>query len=171
MMTEATRLLESRLKVSNYPETEQALSKTTPLTLIELLDSKSIKVGDCAAMMIKGDERYRLLISSILEGRITTKLGKIRADNMLFRTGRHYPDALKAYLWFLADPNDEIAYNALLALVFWGDKKVIPVIKERMKRVKSPEDKKDFIRACEALEKSDPQSFNPHFTDVDGIWE
>ncbi len=169
-MTEVTKTIESRLKKLSGLEIAQALANAEPQVLVGLLDSKSIKVGDCAATMIKGSVAYRRLISSVLEGQITTKLGKIRANNMLFSTGRQYPDALKAYMRFLNDPNDEIAYESLLGLVFWGDKQVIPAIKERAKRVKSAEDVREFGRACDALEKSDPKTFNPHFTDSGGVW-
>lgn len=170
MMTEVTKAIESRLKKLSGLEIEQALANAEPQVLIGLLDSKSIKVGDCAATMIKGSNAYRRLISSMLQGQITTKLGKIRANNMLFSTGRKYPDALKAYLTLLNDPNDEVADNALLALVLWGDKQVLPAIRERAKRIKSAEDVGEFVRACDALGRSDPKAFNPHFTDDRGIW-
>ncbi len=170
-MTKATKALELKLRGLNYPEIERALAKTEPQILIELLDSKSIKIGDSAAGLLRGSQAHRLLLSSILEKRITTKFGKFRAKSILFSTGRRYPEALKAYLVFLNDRNDEIADNALLALVFWGDKRVIPSIKERAKAIKSAEDAKEFERACDALEKSDPASFNPHFKDDSGIWK
>lgn len=170
MMSKATRALEASLKGLNYPEIERVLANAEAAVLIELLDSTSIKIGDSAAGLIRGKEACRLLISSILEKRITTKFGKIRANNTLFGTGRRYADALKAYLTLLEDPNDEIADNALLALVFWGDKGVIPAIKARAKSVKSTEHAMEFARACDALEKCDPASFNPHFRVAAGIW-
>ena len=170
-MTKATKVLEANLKGLNYPEIERALAKTAPQILIELLDSKSTKIGGSAAGLLKGSQAYHLLISSILENRITTKLGKIRATNTLFSVGRRYPEALKAHLVFLNDQNREVADNALLGLVFWGDKRVIPLIKERGKRAKSATDAKEFERACDALEKADPASFSPNFADDAGTWK
>ena len=86
------------------------------------------------------------------------------------RFGRRYPEALKAYLTLLKECNDEVADNALLAIVFWGDKQVIPSIRARRMSVKSAQDAKAFDLACEALEKSNPAIFSPHFMDDKGIW-
>jgi hypothetical protein len=162
--------LEANLKGLNYPEIERLLAALEPNVLIQLLDSNSVKIGDSAAGLIMGADAYRLLISYILDKKIRTKVGKIRAKNVLFSVGRRYPEALEAYLTFLNDANDGVAHNALLALVFWGDKDVIPKIKERRKSLKSPEDAKEFERACVALENSDPESFDPYFFDYQGIW-
>lgn len=171
MMTKATKALEQKLRGLNYPEIERSLRRTKPQMLIEMLDSKFIKIGDSAAGLLRGGQAYHLLISAIVEGRITTRIGKIRANNTLFRSGRRYPEALNAYLAFLNDRNDEIAYEALLALVFWGDKRVIPSIKQRATSIKSAADEEEFERACGALGRSDPAIFNPHFTDYKGIWK
>lgn len=171
MMTNVAKAVEKNLKGLNYPGIESALANVEPEILIELLDSKSIKIGDSAAGLIKGSHTYRVLISSVLENRITTKLGKIRAKSILFRTGRQYPKALEVYLSLLNDSNDEIAYDSLLGLVFWGDKRALPLIKERAKCLKSREDAKEFERACDALERSDPASFKLHFNDVASIWQ
>jgi len=170
-MTRATKAVEESLKGLDNPEIERRLAKAENQTLVELLDSKSIKVGDSAAVLLMRKKSYPLLISAALEGKVTTKVGKIRTKNILFGTGRRYPEAHKVYLLFLNDQSDEIAHNSLLALVFWGDKQAIPIIQERGKQVKLPEDAREFDRACVALQNSDPTSFNPHFADDTETWK
>jgi hypothetical protein len=172
MTTKATsKHLETKLKGKSYPEIERALAMASHEVLIGLLDSRSIKIGDSAADLLTRKRQHPLLISTTLANRLATKLGKIRATNILFGSGRKYPEALKAYFALLKDRNDEVADNALLGLVYWGNREAIPAIKERQKTVKTAEAARRFDVACEALEKNDPKIFSPHFVDDAGIWK
>ena len=131
MMTSNTKAYESSLKGKNYSELEKALSKVSTNALIELLDSASIKIGDTATSRLMRESAYPQLINAGLEGKITTRLGKIRTINALFSAGRKYPKAKIVYLRLLADKSDEIASCALFNLVFWGDRSIISIVKER----------------------------------------
>jgi hypothetical protein len=171
MKEQTAKVIEGRLKGLSYPEIEKALGNVIPQMLVQLLDSKSIKVGDSAAGILTREQVHSLVIPAILEREITTKLGKLRATNILFSLGRQYPEAMTAYLALLEDKNDGAARNVLLALVMWRDVRVIPLIKARQAKVKSVKDAEAFQRACEAIEKSEPSIFSPYFSDDSGIWK
>jgi len=164
------RLVEDRLKRKAYAEIEKALGDFDDELLIQLLDAKSVKVGDSAAYALSDRQSYPFVIASVLARRFATKVGKLRASNILFRAGRNYPEALAAHLELLKDSNDEVSDNSLLALVHWGDRTVIKNIHERKKNVKTERLRKQFELACKALEAHDPKSFDPNFCDAKGIW-
>jgi len=171
MKDQAAKFLEEKLKRLSYREIAEGLANTGAEILLQLLDSKSTKVGNTAADFLANKQGLPLVISAIMENKIETKLGKIRAKNILFGFGRKNPEALNAYLKLLQDQNDEIAYNSLLALVVWGDRRVIPAIKERQATVKSVEDAKKFQLACEAIEKSNLAIFSPHVSFSRDAWK
>jgi hypothetical protein len=171
MKDQTAKVLEEKLKRLGYREIAEGLANTGAEILLHLLDSKSTKVGNTAADFLAKKRGHPLLISAIMEDKIRTKLGKIRASNILFGLGRKNPEALDAHLKLLRDKNVEVADNALLALVAWGDCRVIPAIKERQATVKSVEDAKEFQLACEAIEKSNLAIFSPHFSFSKDAWK
>jgi hypothetical protein len=170
-LSKTARNIETELRGLDYSQIWQALKRVSVETLIQLLDSRSIRIGDSAAGLLSTDQAVSDLISAVRNNQISTQLGKIRASNVLSIFGRRFPEALEAYLVLLRDRNDEAAANTLLQLVFWGDKRVIPLIEERKKTIKSPDVIKDFERAVQALGKSDTFIFSPCFRDADGIWK
>ena len=170
MKAPVAKLLEEKLKKLGYRQIAEGLKDIGVDILLQLLDCRSIKIGNTAADFLSRKGANSLVISAITKNEIKTKIGKIRAQSILFGFGREKPEAMAAYLQLLQDRNDEVAYNSLLALVAWGDGRVIPAIKERQATVKSKEDAKGFLLACEAIEKSDMSIFSPHFSIDKNVW-
>ena len=74
MKEQAAKVIEEKLKRLSYREIAEKLSGAKPQTLVQLLDSKSIKIGDTAADFLGRKRLHSLIIIAILEKKITSKL-------------------------------------------------------------------------------------------------
>jgi hypothetical protein len=170
MKRSTINILESNVRNLSYADIARALAKETSDELLRLLDCRSVKIGDSAADLLGQKRAAPLIAAAVLQKAIKTKIGKIRACNILSSFGRRYPEAKSAYVALLSDANADVVSNALLGLVLWGDKQMIPLIEELQKSAKSEEAANHFNRAREALEKSNPNIFAPYLIDAMGIW-
>lgn len=140
--------------------------------LLLLLESTSIPVGDNAAELLVNGRKTDLVIDAILKSRIKTKLGQVRAANILSCLGRDVPRAADAYLFMLRHKSLDVISGGLFGLAFLQDKTYIgPIISARDK-VERPDDVRAcFDRAIEALSKGDPFIYSPHFWDRANVWK
>jgi hypothetical protein len=170
-MVEMTAI-ESELATSTYAEVADRLEDFSDEDLFALLDSSSIRVGDTAADILIRRNRHDLAIDGILNRKIKTANGRLRAMSMLSCLGKSVPMAELVYLDLLEDKSARVVDNALFGLVFWQNKENIPKIEAAMAKAK-PRSKKMvfFEQAIEALRKDDPFLFSPHFADPNNVWE
>lgn len=172
MTKEELKKLEEPLKGQSYESVQKALEPLTTDDLLQLLDSKSTRVGDTAASLLGSRKETSALIGALRTNRLTTARGKIRATNILKWFGRAVPDALKAYLHLLDDRSAEVMGNALFGIVFWRRRDLLPVLQEHLARAGSdPERREIFSRAIEALEADNPSLFSPGFQDGNNVWQ
>lgn len=154
----------------SYSDIDRDLSARSTAELLHLMNAKSIKVGDTAADLIARRGVYDDLIHATLNGHFVTKLGKIRAINVLSSTGRKHRKALDVYLAMLQDENEDVVDTALLPLVLWGESRIASAIRQRMETATQSRMKEDLARASQALATGDVRVYSPHFEDPAEIW-
>jgi len=163
--------LEKCLMRKNYQAIDEALRSLSPSDLLSLLDSKSIKIGDTAASLLNRRKETALLIDALLNDRIRTALGRVRATNVLNWHGRAVPAATTAQIHCLDDRSDSVIRNALFGIVFLRRRDLIPKLKERLAVAERGSRRQlDFREAIKALEANDPLLFSPGFDDAGNVW-
>ncbi|MBN2713631.1 MAG: hypothetical protein JXR97_14515 [Planctomycetes bacterium] len=163
---------ESKYKGLGYEELETRLQSLSVTDLASLLNSPSVKIGDVAAGIMTKRNAFATVISCIMDGKISRKIGKIRCLNILTGEGKKCHEAVAIYLYLLQDRSWEVVYSSLWALVFLQDKKNLTQIKELLSKLPEGSDKrKDVKRAILALEEQNPFIFSPNFHDRGNVWE
>ena len=125
------KALERRLARQSYQSIDDALGPLSSAEVLPLLDSKSIKVGDTAACILFRRKATRLLIGALLQNRLRTAVGRIRATNVLNWFGRAEPSATDACIHCLDDRSVDVLDNALFGIVFMRRRDLIPELKKR----------------------------------------
>jgi hypothetical protein len=164
--------LEKALKGRSYQELHRLLSDAETRTLIGLLDSRSVRIGDSAAGVLARRRETEAVVDAILEKSLTTKLGKIRALSVLTQFGKKCPRSKEAHLAFLDDKNYSVVCDALWGLVFMQDQSVIPAIQSAM--VRAGEDSEAYLKyelAVTAIRSRAPYFYSPGFSDHMNVWE
>ena len=153
-------------------ETTHKIEHLEDEELIRLLDSKSRSIGDTAWTVLARNHKLDLVVDRILDGTIHTKLGKIRATNLLCDSGKQFKRSEKAWLALLADKNPDVVGNALFGLVFLQDKANLPAIAaEANRRGSNDRAYKALVAAMDAIEKGNPFMYSRYFKDAQGVWE
>jgi len=161
-----------RLEKLTYKEIGVALGKLTDDALIELMDSRSVKVGDTASSILSTRDRIVLVTDCLIGNKFTTQFGKIRALNLLCSRGKKGKRSNRAFLQRVDDKSVNVVDCALFGLVFWQDKRVLPLLKELQSACLSNSSKSDlYFKAIHALEMSNPYLYSPHFSDEENVWK
>lgn len=163
--------LEARVSRLEYPDIGRELNGLSDAALLELLNSRSIKVGDSAASILRSRGRTDAVVDAILSGKLRTKLGKIRGTYILHSFGRGCSRSVEAYLALLHDRSVEVVSDALFGLVFLQDERNTTHIQRARAEVQPGGAVLEYFdRAVEALRKQDPFIFSPYFRDVGDVW-
>ena len=171
MTNEDLKKLEERLKHQNYQVNDKELSPLASNDLLILLDSKSTKVGDTAAALLGRRTETGLVIDALLNNRIRTALGRVRATNILHWFGRSVPEAVEAHLHLLSDRSNDVLGNALFGIVFRRRRDLLPKLREHLAIASGDAAKQQILReAIEALEADNPALYSPGFHDANNIW-
>src|SRR5581483_1421862 len=159
--------LADRLCKLDYKEIDKRISHLNDECLVELINSRSRRVGDSAFSLLGGrPNTSRLIISAILSDRMTHKVAKVRAINFLTWQGRACPEAIPAYFHILDDKNEEVADNALFGIVFFQDKSHINrLVEKRNSLVPDSRLRGNLSLAIKALKKQNPFIYCPYFHD------
>ena len=164
--------LEKELAGKSYPEIEAVLPNLAYPDLLDLLDSRSIRIGNVATEILIARGQTDLVVEALLGSRIRTKLGRIRATNLLNRFGRGIPRATEAYLHLLGDRSADVVDCALFGLVFLLDKTNLSMIKDaRSKRKVGCATRHYFNEAITAIEKQDPFIYSSGYRDSNDVWK
>jgi hypothetical protein len=165
------KALEKRLARQSYKVIADELRPLSSGALLSLLDSKSIKIGDTAGDFLAGRDEAPLIVDAILNNRIRTALGKVRATNILNWFGRAVPEAVDAHLHLLNDRSNDVLGNALFGIVFWRRRDLLPKLREHLALVSDDAARQQTLReAIEALEADNPSLFSPGYHDANNIW-
>ena len=165
------REVEKKLARRSYEEVDNEMGAFDDSALLELLDSRSIKVGDTAASLLYRRGKTDAVIDAVLAGRISTKLGKMRAMSVLRSVGKSCARAREVYLSLIHDRNRDVVDDALFGLVFLQDQRFIGPIREAIaKREEGTDIHERCLLAIQALEQQDPFIFSPYFHDAGDVW-
>jgi len=159
-----TEVIELRLKGKSYQELEVEMSVLSTDALLALLGSKSRKIGDTASSLLNRKNERDTLAEAILKGTYKRRDAKVRAANTLWFGKANSELADDALLYLVQDKSEEIAGNALFALVALRRVRVV----EKLGQIKqtarvSPEVKEKIDLAVEAIQKQDPRIYNPYY--------
>ena len=161
-----------RLCRLDYRTLDAELSNVDDATLMDLLDSGSMKVVNAVAPILNRRDKADLVADAILASRFSTKLGRIASSSILRVRGKHAPRCAEVYLKLLEDKTADVVNEGLFGLVFLQDLANIPKIVEARKRSRAgPKADGYFEKALQALEARDPFIFDPYFCDAVGVWE
>jgi hypothetical protein len=165
---DAARL--EKLKNLSYEQLDAELANDGSPTLIDLLDSDSIRIGDTAASLLSRRNEVNAVVDAILSGKFRRRNGKIRAMWVLNLQGKSCPRALDAYLTLVRDKNAEVVDQALFGVVFM-QAEVMEQLKEAMSQVPKDSERHElYTRAIDAIQKKDPFMYSPGFSDHANIW-
>lgn len=163
--------LETKLAKRSYEDIDDELQTYDDRTLIDLLDSKSRKVGSTAADLLSRRGKADVVIDAFFSGKIKTKAGKQRVFFFVRVLGRSCRRAREICLALLQDRNQDVVDDALFGLVFLQNRQVIEAIREAMaSKSEGTEMHQRCLMAIEALEQRDPFIFSPHFHDAGNVW-
>ena len=152
---------ETALSKLSYEQIEQKLLDVPKDRLIALLGSTSIKVGDTAASVLWRRQESEAVAAAVLLGTAKSKISKLRATYVMGRDENPSQLCKKALVRLVDDRNDEVAGNALFALVKLAAEDVLP----KLELLKS-EDRsrsKRIVLAMEAIKRRDPKLFSPNY--------
>ena len=166
--------LERELAHKTYDEIDRALRGLSDGGLFDLFDSHSIKVGNSACDILASRMRSGfadLLVDALLQGRLRTKLGRMRASATLNQYGKDAPRAHEAYLHLLHDRSADVIDNALFGLVFLEDKANLPAIEAARDALSANSAQRPrFNCAIKALRDGNPFLFSSGFADSQNAW-
>ena len=165
--------VEKRLSHLGYREIEAEIKGLNYEELVVLLDSPSRRVGNVAFDLLSRSGQFDLVVERVLDGTIHTRLGKVRATNMLNWQGKRFKRSKDACLLLLQDRSYDVLSNALFGLVFLQDQVNLPAIVAEAQRRRPAGGKayERLLQAIEAIEKGNPFIYSPHFCDAQGIWQ
>ena len=155
-----------KLSRLTYAEIAKRLENESSANLLELVDERSIKVGDTAIDLLSARGEVNLILEALMSGRLTTRNGKVRALNTFCSRGLGMPEAVPAYLLMINDSNPDVVSCALFGLVFWNDPQYLPAIRA----IRNPRMENMKKKAITALEAHDPKRYSPHFRDANCVW-
>lgn len=156
----------------SYGDVATAMKPLKNSELLELLDSKSIKVGDTATSMLSKRGLIDAAIDRLFDGNVRTKFGRLRVSFLVKQRGRACPRGADVFLHLLQDRTDDVVSNALFGLVFLQDKRHLGEIRRTMEgKEKGTRVYEWFSRAIEALEKEDPFIYSPYYRDAADVWK
>jgi len=145
------------------------------LTLPEyilLLDNKSIKIGDTAASYLYSLDAISEIVEAILNSKVRTRLGRMRALYVLNCEGRKaLSQSTHAYLHLIHDRSLDVVYRALFGLVFSQNENVMDQIMAERSATENLKRRELFDRALLALKERSPHLFAPNFSDTNNVWE
>jgi hypothetical protein len=161
---EQIREIEVRLKGKSYQDLDKEMAELSTDTLLELLNGKSIKVGDTASSLLNRRNEKERLAQFVLAGKYTTVSGKVRASNTLWFGEANTKKSEEALLYLARDKNVKVAGTALLALVAMKWMHIIPEL-EKIKEVPGTTDvmKGKIDLAIEALKQGNPKIYAPYY--------
>jgi hypothetical protein len=165
------RATERTLVPLGASDLRRELDKWGDVDLIPLLDAKSIRVGNEAASILAVRKSTDAVVNAILESHIRTRLGRVRATNILHRWGARVPRAVEAYLRLLADNSRDVIGNALFGLVFLRATHHLATIRSAKEQPSAASARDLFDKAIVALEQGDPSLYSPYFRDTPGVWK
>jgi hypothetical protein len=156
----------------SYSEIRLALDKCETATILNLLDSESVRVGDTAAEILVFRRDFDLLCDMLMHNRIISSKGKVRATNILHSAGPLFPRAKETYLLLLKERSFPVLSNSLFGLVFLQDKSVIPKLEEALQvHKRRPKHHSRIQLAIQAIESADPFIYSPSFRDAGDTWK
>ncbi|HEX3656831.1 MAG TPA: hypothetical protein VHY91_16170 [Pirellulales bacterium] len=166
--------LERELAHKTYEQIDQALRNLSDGELLDLFDSPSIKVGDsaCDILWSRSDAKFEdEMVDALLDGRFKTRLGRMRASQVVICGGKRVRRAHEAYLHLLHDRSTDVVDNAIFGLVFLNDKAHLPAVEAA--RDALPDDSKMKVRfasAIKALQAGNPFFFSSGYNDAANAW-
>ena len=163
--------LQGRLRAKSYGEVANELQLLDSGSLMTLLDSSVRKVGNTAAEILANRAEVELLVNGIVGKTLSTKLGRIRALNMLHSFGKKCSLSRAAYLSALCDKSADVVDCALFGLAFMQDVTVLPEMKQAVLKANSKAAADRIGLAIDAIEKNDPHIYSPYFHDKNNLWE
>lgn len=137
--------------------------------LLHLLDSKSNKVGDTAAMFL-WRKSCDLLVDALLERKLRTAAGRLRATNILNWNGRACKRAIEAYLFCLDDRSFYVFCNGLFGIVFLRRTDLLEFLQNRHDSCDRIEWREQYALAIASMKAGDPYLYSPNFHDAAGVW-
>jgi hypothetical protein len=171
MTNDDLKELEDRVKHQGYEAIDQALRPLGSDDLLILLDSKSRKIGDTAAGLLDSRKETDRLIDALLNNRIRTALGRVRASNVLNWYGRAVPEATAVCVHLLNDRSNDVVDNALFGIVFMRRRDLLPKLREHLALAHGDQRRERYLtEAIKALEANDPSLFSPGFHDAKNVW-
>ncbi len=166
------REIEKKLSRRSYEDIDNELKAFDDPMLVELLDSRSIKVGSTAASLLRRRGKADAVIDAFFSEKIKTKAGKQRVFFFVRVLGRSCPRASDICLALLHDTNHDVVDDALFGLVFLQDIRAIEAIKESIaSRAEDTEIHERHLLAIDALKQHDPFIFSPDFHDAGDVWD
>ena len=169
-MTDPKELAKSLAKL-DYGEIKVELVKHDDQTLVAIMNSPRLRLGDTAALILLEREKFDLVADAVLNKKITNKPGKMRALWMFDRQGLAFPRSKDVYWQLLHDRIEEIVYDAMSGLVAFQDPDAIDWIMDSLSR--REEGSKIYmagLRAVDALEKQDPSIFSSRLVPLQPQW-
>ncbi len=165
------KALESRLMGLSYEVIDEALRMLPSGDLLDLLDSRSTKIGETAVMLLANRDEATLLIDALLGNRIHKAIGRVMASNVLNWFGLALPEATAARLHLLKDRSNSVVRNALFGIVFARRRDLLPTLRRHLEHLPPGSPRfEDFSEAIRALEADDPSLFSPGFLDAANVW-
>lgn len=165
------RAIEKELARKSYPEIEKELRPLCDDDLINLLDSRSTKIGDMAADLLSSRDRGELVAEMLLAERLRTQLGRIRGLAILRQRGKGVRGVLLVYLRLIHDRSRHVVEWALFGLAFLQDKSCIPEIEAARDAGRAGSQATDaFDLAIRALREEDPYIYLPDWHDRGNVW-
>ena len=158
--------MEVKLARLSYAEISERLKNRASFELLDLLDDRSIKVGDTAASLLSSREEREMVLSVILNDKLKTRKGKVRALNFLSQCGRQMPEAIQGFLHLVNDLHPDVVDCALFGIVFWNDPRNIDAVLA----ITNPRVQLFVEKALKALQCADPSIYSPSFFDQAGVW-
>ena len=162
----------SRLRGLTYAEIASIMARWDSSVLVDLLNDRSIKVGDTAASLLASRHETELLSNAWESGRITTRNGKVRLINTLSKFGLSFPKSLDIFRSLLDDRSDDVVDCALFGIVMFRDRGTVRAVRERLARTSIGAKRREKMsKAIRALEAENPALYSPGFRDPAGVWK
>lgn len=171
MHSKEVETIERKLVKCTYGEIDAALEPYSSELLADLLDSKSVKIGDSAVSILSSRGYLPALIDALLSGQIRTALGRLRVLTTASSYGLTYPQSIHAYWHCLHDRSIDVLSQALFGIVFLRRYDLIERLAE-VKRTSIRDRKKKalFDKAIAALTAKDPSLYVVYYRDAANVW-
>ena len=147
----------------SYAELGKTMTALTDDELVELLNSKSVKVGDTAASLLSTRNRIDVVLQGFARGQVTTRNGKMR---VVYIVGRKHNTnaAMDVLMTLVKDRVFDVADSALFAIVKVGGSTVRGKLAELQQSPDViPSIRPRIERALKAIDENDPRVYSPNF--------